>query len=86
MYDNQKEVDAIEKRIQEIDPSLRLSSFTLAGNRVTAVGIVLQEKGNKPTINKLLEMGFKKIWREKVADNFTQYEGYSFRVRMEMQI
>jgi hypothetical protein len=86
MYDNQNEVDAVAKRLQEIDPSLRLGSFTLDGNRVVAVGICITEKGNKPIINKLLEIGFKKVWREKVAGYLAQYEGYSFRVRMEMRI
>lgn len=86
MYDNQNEVDAVAKRLQEVDPSLRIRAYSLSGNKVVSVEVALLERGNKHIINKLLEMGFEKAWREKVADIYTSYSGYSFRVCMRMAI
>ena len=65
MYDNQNEVDEIEKQIQQIFPNLRISSFGLDENIVINVGITLPVKGNGKVIKRLEELGWKKLCRQK---------------------
>lgn len=81
MYDNQKEIDRIEKQIQQISPELRVSGLCVSGNRAVNADITIPVKGNGTVIKKLEELGWRKIYRKKVrADKDKcarcQYKGY----------
>lgn len=91
MHDNQNEIDKIEKMIQQIFPELRISSYSLDGNRVTSVGITIPIKGNSKVIKELEELGWKKLYRKKVrTDNGRysrcQYDGYIMHQCMQLDI
>ena len=81
MYDNQEEVDKIEKLIQRISPELSISSYSFDENVIISVGVTIPIKGNSKVIKKLEELGWEKLCRKKVrTDNGKylrcQYEGY----------
>ena len=91
MYDNQNEVDEIEKQIQQIFPNLRISSFGLDENIVINFGITLPVKGNGKVIKRLEELGWKKLCRQKKrTDNNQyircQYAGYVMYQCMQLDI
>lgn len=91
MYDNQNEIDKIEKQIQQIFPELRISSYRLDGNVATSVGITIPIKGNSKVIKRLEELGWEKLYRKKVrTDNDKyircQYDGYVMHQCMQLDI
>lgn len=91
MYDNQKEIEEIERQIQEISPELRISSYGLDGNMATSVSTSIPIKGNGKVIKMLEELGWKKLYRKKVrTDNGRyarcQYEGYAMYQIMQLEI
>lgn len=87
-YENAKDVAELERLIKSISPDLRITGIGIANNLVTRASVLVLEKGNKQVINKLLEMGFRKSWREKVRrhDGETDYSGYAFQVRLEIAL
>lgn len=91
MYDNQNEIDEIEKQMRQILPELRSSSYGLDGNVVTSVGIAFPIKGNSSKIKKLEKLGWRKLCRKKVrTDNNgysrRQYDGYIMHQCMQLDI
>lgn len=91
MYDNQNEIDEIEKLIQQIFPELRISSFGIMGNSAISVGVTIPVKGNSSKIKKLEELGWRKLYRKKVRtdnDRYSrcQYDGYAMHQTMQLDI
>lgn len=80
---NNAELEALQKAISFISPSLRLEEFILTDTggplpRAKAVTLRLKEKGNKLTIANLQNLGFRRLRKEgrKVRpwDPFTETE------------
>lgn len=93
MYNNQKQVDEIEKQVKDISPDLRLSGFRTDGrNNVIGVTIKFPVKGNADLIKKLEHIGFRKTWRERSRDMFdigyasTREKGYYMIQEMSMNL
>ena len=72
-FSNQNEVDALEKAVQELDPTLTLRRFGIAGDRAISAGFTLKEKGNKKLIDALISMGFRKTLRRKAMSSKDYY-------------
>lgn len=84
-YENHEQLAELDRQLKAIDPELRLYGFSLNGNRVVRVDVLLMEKGNKPIIEKLLDIGFERKWREKAKTDYfndQKYIGYQMRVRL----
>ena len=84
-YSNSNDLEALDAAIKAIDPELKLSIFTLAGDKAVRAGLFIMEKGNKKIINKLYALGFEKTLREK-SNRYNYYslnESVTFRLRLE---
>ncbi len=83
MYDNQKTVDLLQKRLFEISRALMICGYGLDGNRVVCVTLAFPVKGNKRIIERLEELGWEKQWKEKIPDNLIYGDG-SYKMRQRM--
>ena len=84
-YSNSKDLEKLQEAVSTIAPELKLSFFTLNGDKAIRAGILIEEKGNKEIINKLYALGFEKTRREKVPSNnyWSISESIKFRLRLE---
>lgn len=64
-YENQKQVDELQKVIDATTPGIKLQSFSVLDNRALTAIVDIDEKGNKSVINKLISIGFRKVARYK---------------------
>lgn len=64
-YENQKQVDELQKIIDDTTPGVKILCFSVSENRVLSAIIDIDEKGNKSVINKLISIGFSKKARYK---------------------
>lgn len=64
-YENQKEIDELQKAIDAITPDIKLRYFSVCGNRALSAIVDIDQKGNKSTIDKLISIGFRKVARYK---------------------
>lgn len=89
-YENQNEIDELRKAIALIDPGIKLQEFDLfpGTNRVKKAIIHLDEKGNKPLIDKLISIGFKKKarHRKRVDVHMLLSTPDAYVVRLEMEL
>lgn len=89
-YENQKEIDALQKAIAAIVPEIKLREFDLVPgtNVVRKVIVHLDEKGNKPIIDKLISIGFKKKarHRKRVDVHMLLSTPDAYVVRLEMEL
>lgn len=74
-YDNQADIDEIQRKIDEISPGLKLNYFSLRWNTRHAIeaGVSIPLKGNKALIEKLVSIGFRKGQKRGVYDNSYRY-------------
>lgn len=91
MYDNQVQIDGIERQMQQIAPELSISGYGIDGNKAVRLSLTLPVKGNRKVIKKLEELGWKKLYQQKVrTDNayYTrcQYDGYIMHQTMQFNI
>lgn len=91
MYDNQSEIDEIEKKIQKVSPDLRISGLGLNGNVVISVMVLFPLRGNRTTIQELKKMGWVCGGKNRTRDidsgyASTRHSGYSFMQRMSFII
>lgn len=87
VYKNQSQIEEIRKQVEEL--GLQLTRITAGDDMVAiSVGLDIPEKGNKETIKKLTELGFKKIRREKVTERAVkeEYQDYKYRVILEKSL
>ncbi len=84
-YSNSKDLEKLDAAVKAIGPELRLSYFTLKGDKAVRAGLFIMEKDNKKIINKLYALGFEKTRREKnCSDNYWSInEPITFRLRLE---
>lgn len=89
-YENQKEIDALQKAIAAIAPEIKLREFDLVPgtNVVRKVIVHLDEKGNKAVINQLLSIGFTKKarHRKRVDVHMLLSTPDAFVVRLEKEM
>jgi len=86
-YDNQSEIDKVQRIVENICPGLKINSFELRWNTntVVAVGVTLAVKGNKEIIKKLMSIGFRKRFMRKQESGF-MYDGYSMCIALKMPL
>lgn len=84
-YENQAEIDELNRKLSEISPGLKVTGFTVVGNRVGTAFVWLLEKGNKKVIDQLIALGFRKVRRQMVrtSDYWTLSTTYSMEVVLE---
>jgi len=84
-YDNQADIDELQRMVEAVCPGLQLRHFRLecGTNFVTSVGITLDVAGNKKNIEKLKLIGFKEL-RKRKKQFFVMHAGYSMVVDMCM--
>lgn len=91
MYDNQSEIDEIEKKIQKVSMDLRISGLMLDRNVVIGVMVLIPLRGNRTTIQELKKMGWVCGRKERTRDTdrgyaSTRHPGYGFMQRMSFEI
>ena len=84
-YDNQDEIDELQQKLSEISPGLRVTGFTVWGNRAGTAFVYILEKGNKKVIDQLIALGFRKVRRQKVrtSDYWTLSATHTMEVVLE---
>ena len=87
-YDNQVEIDELQRLVESVCPGLRISRYSMGvdnKNTVVAVRVTLEVKGNKKIIDKLVDIGFKKLRKRKreTMRYWNMYEGYSMLIDLE---
>ena len=86
-YANCKEINELQNTLYSISPNLRLGGFTLSmgdKERASHAILVVEEKGNKRIIEKLLSMGFRKIRRQRTRRHYWDMaDNYSFLLTLE---
>lgn len=87
-YDNQAEIDEVQRLVESVCPGLKISRYSLeAGhkNTVVSVRVTLEVKGNKKFIDNLVDIGFKKLRKRKreTMRYWNMYEGYSMLIDLE---
>ena len=87
-YRNQAEIDELQQKVFEIDPTLRLCQFCLKDDRVVSTTLHIPEKGNKKLIADLIGLGFWKVCRQRVraSDSWSMDDSYSMEVVLEREI
>lgn len=90
-YDNQADIDKVQRTVESISPGLRITShsFRWNTNTVIEVGVTLPVKGNKKVIDNLVAAGFRKGHKRK-KEVFGHYwdmkAGYSMFIDLRMPI
>lgn len=64
-YENQKEIEDLQKVVATLAPDIKLREFSVCGNRALSAWVEIEQKGNKATIDKLISLGFRKVSRYK---------------------
>lgn len=64
-YENQKQVDELQKILDATTPGVKLRCFSVCDNRFLTAIVEIDEKGNKTVIEKLISIGFRKMARYK---------------------
>ena len=89
-YTNCKEINELQNTLYGISPNLKLAGFTLSNGdekRATHAMLVVEEKGNKRIIEKLLSMGFSKRRRQRTSRHcWDMADNYSFLVTLEKHL
>lgn len=74
-YDNQSDIDEIQRKLDKISPGLKLDSFSLRWNthHVFEACVTIPLKGNKALIEKLTSIGFRKGHKRGICNDPHSY-------------
>lgn len=69
MYDNQKIIDAENRKLKEVDPGWSVGSMCIVGNKVVAINVTVPLKGNAEKIRRLEAEGWRRTFRKKTRND-----------------